>query len=439
MNEVKQRANKLADEYEGELIEIRRDFHKYAESGWTEFRTASKIAAYLENLGIDIKLGPQIFNSDSMMGLPPEDQLKQHQIRAVEQGACSKYVDMMTGGYTGVLGIIDTRVPGPTVAFRFDIDANDGIEDKSSCHRPYAEGFSSVNKNAMHACGHDGHAAIGLILAKIVKKLEDRLCGKILFVFQPAEEGVRGARSIAESGVLDDVDYLLGGHIGTTAGSTGMVVCNTDGFLATTKFDVTFRGVSSHAGISPERGKNALLAAATAALNIHTLCQRGDGVGRVNVGVLNAGTGRNLVPDNAYMKIETRGETTEINKDIANKTKEIVKASALMYGLDYGIQIMGGAEKAHSDDELSHIVESQAKLVPEVKEVVFHGSLQGSEDMTYMMNRVQEKGGKASYLLFGTERTADHHNSKFDFNEAVLKIAVKTYSNTLIEIYMGKK
>lgn len=434
MDKIRLRINQLSDELENEMILIRRDFHKYAETGWTEFRTASKIAAYLENIGVDIKLGKSIFKTQSMMGLPSEDELKKHQERAISQGAPEKYVNMMTGGYTGVVGIIDTKKPGPTVAFRFDIDANDSIEDNSQSHRPCRENFLSVNENAVHACGHDGHGTIGLILAKIVKTMEKELCGKILFIFQPAEEGVRGARSIVDSGILDDTEYLLSGHIGFKADKLGMVVCNTGGFLATTKLDAFFHGVPAHAGASPERGKNALLAASTAALNLHTICQHGDGVGRINVGVLNAGTGRNVVPENALMKIETRGETTEINQYISNRAIEVIKSAAQMYEVDCNIKVAGNAQKGCSDEELSKLVESQAKLVPEVTEIIFEGKLSGSEDVTYMMNKVQSNGGKAAYVLFGTERAADHHNGKFDFDEQVLKIAVKTYAFSLVKL-----
>jgi aminobenzoyl-glutamate utilization protein A len=291
-----------------------------------------------------------------------------------------------------------------------------------------------VNNGAMHSCGHDGHAAIGLILAKVLKNIEKQLIGKIIFIFQPAEEGVRGAYAMVNSGLLDNVNYFLTGHIGFASNKLGQIVCNTDGFLSTTKFDVSFKGKSSHAGASPQNGKNALLGAATAVLNLHTLCQHEEGAVRINVGVLNAGTGRNVVPEYADMKLETRGESNNLNQYVTDRAMDIIKGAAIMYDLDYNVKIVGKAQKGKSDEELSKLVAEQAKRIDEIHEIVEHAKLTGSEDATYMMNRVQENGGKAVYLMFGTKRTADHHNSSFDFDERVLKIAVKVYAFSAIKI-----
>ena len=92
----------------------------------------------------------------------------------------------------------------------------------------------------MHACGHDAHTAIGLGLAEVLAELKDELKGKIKLVFQPAEEGVRGARAMAEAGVVDDVDYMIGVHVGVRCKKLGELICGGTGFLATTKLDVTY-------------------------------------------------------------------------------------------------------------------------------------------------------------------------------------------------------
>ncbi|GAA0717858.1 p-aminobenzoyl-glutamate hydrolase subunit AbgA [Clostridium malenominatum] len=422
------------DELENEIIEIRRDLHKYAESGWTEFRTASKIAKYLDDLGYEIKLGEDIFNKEYMMGLPTKEELKAHRSRALSQGGIKEYIEKMEDGYTGVVGILDTGRQGKTIAFRFDIDSNDGVESNSLEHRPFKEGFVSVNKGAMHTCGHDGHASIGLALSKVFKKFEEKLNGKIILIFQPAEEGTRGAKAMAYSHILDDVDYLISGHLGFSSNTVGEIVCNTGGFFSTTKMDVTFKGRSSHAGASPEKGKNALLGAATATLNLHTLCQHKEGIGRINVGVLNGGTGRNVIPELAEMKIETRGENNNINNYITERAIEIIKASAIMYDLECEIKIVGGAESANSDTELSKIIEKVGRDLDDIKSIVEQAKLGGSEDVTYMMNKVQQNGGKAVYVIFGTTLAADHHNSSFDFDEGALKIAAKVYASTAFEL-----
>lgn len=418
-----------------ELINLRRDFHKYAECAWTEFRTASKIAEYLEEIGLEVKLGEDVVDINSMMGVPPKEKLEEYKKRALSQGAKEKYLNLMKNGATGVVGILDTKKEGATIAFRFDIDSLEGIESDDINHRPINEGFVSINEGNMHACGHDGHAAIGLVLAKVMNDIKEELKGKILFVFQPAEEGTRGAYSMVKKGILDDVNYLFTGHIGFKSGKLGELVVSTGGFLSTTKLDVHYKGRASHAGATPERGKNALLAAATAALNLHTLCQHGEGTARINVGVLKAGTGRNVVPDRAEMKIETRGETTEINEYITQRAINILESAANMYDVTCEVTLAGKAESGYSDEELSLLVKEASKEISDINNIVEYTSLSGSEDATYMMNKVQQNKGKAVYLMFGTERSADHHNNGFDFNEEVLKVAVKIYAMTALKLY----
>ncbi len=136
----------------------------------------------------------------------------------------------------------------------------------------------------MHACGHDGHTAIGLGLAHTLKQFESGLHGVIKLIFQPAEEGTRGARAMVDAGVVDDVDYFTAVHIGTGV-PAGTVVCGSDNFMATTKFDAHFTGTAAHAGAKPEDGHNALLAAAQATLALHAIAPHSEGASRVNVGV----------------------------------------------------------------------------------------------------------------------------------------------------------
>lgn len=128
------------------------------------------------------------------------------------------------------------------------------------------------------------HTAIGLGLAHVLKQYAAQLNGVIKLIFQPAEEGTRGARAMVAAGVVDDVDYFTAIHIGDRRAG-GTVVCGGDNFMATTKFDVQFSGVAAHAGGKPEDGRNALLAAAQAALGLHAIPPHSAGASRVNVGV----------------------------------------------------------------------------------------------------------------------------------------------------------
>ena len=285
-----------------QLTAWRRDFHHYAESGWVEFRTAAKVAEILEQLGYDLAMGRDVVDADSRMGLPDEATLAQAFARARQQGAPEKWLSAFEGGFTGIVATLNTGRPGPTLAFRVDMDALDLDESSQDDHLPAREGFASCNSGMMHACAHDGHTTIGLGLAHLLMQHRAELNGTIKLIFQPAEEGTRGARAMVAAGALDGVDYFTAIHIGTGV-PAGTVICGSDNFMATTKFDVRFTGVAAHAGGKPEEGRNALLAAAQATIGLHSIAPHSEGASRVNVGVMQAGSGRNVVPASALLKV----------------------------------------------------------------------------------------------------------------------------------------
>ncbi|KMY42707.1 amidohydrolase [Peribacillus loiseleuriae] len=417
--------SKLTENIYQSLIKWRRDFHKHAESGWVEFRTASIVASKLLSWGYEVHVGRDVINEDDRMGVPKTEVLEQEKKRALSQGADPEWVEQFSGGFTGVVGILDTGLPGPTIAFRVDMDALDIQEALSNEHRPTKEGFSSINANMMHACGHDAHTSIGLGVAYVLSQIKDQLKGIIKLIFQPAEEGVRGAKSMVTAGVVDDVDIFIAIHVGFEA-ELGELICGDLGFMATTKFDVTYTGEASHAGARPEQGKNALLAAATAALNLHAISRHSEGYSRVNVGFLQAGNGRNIIPNQAIFKVEVRGETTSINDFMYQKALQIIQSAADMYEVEVNIDIVGAAKSVESSEELISFISQQAKHINEIHTIQDSYKLGGSEDATYMISHVKERGGHAAYIVFGTTLSAGHHNEQFDIDENVIPIAVKT-------------
>ena len=135
------------------MTQWRRDFHLHAESGWLEFRTASKVADILDGLGYQLALGRDVIDADSRMGLPDEETLAQAFERAREQGAPERWLPAFEGGFAGVVATLDTGRPGPTLAFRVDMDALDLNEQHDDSHRPHRDHFASCNAGMMHACG----------------------------------------------------------------------------------------------------------------------------------------------------------------------------------------------------------------------------------------------------------------------------------------------
>lgn len=413
---MEEKIRKLVEKFENEMISVRRDFHRYPEVGWTEFRTTAILAKELMTLGYDVALGEQVIKKDTMMGVPKPAVLAQHMARAIAQGADPELVRLMEGGMTG---LVATRCfgQGPTVAFRFDIDANDISEAQDDKHCPYREGFSSVNPAMMHACAHDGHAAAGLGVAKVLAELKDELSGTVKLIFEPGEEGSRGGASLEAAGVLDGVDYIFGGHLGVNAKKLGDFVCNTGEFLATTKLDVTYTGKPAHAGAAPEEGRNALLAAATAALNLHAIARHGQGASRVNVGLLHAGQGRNVIAPNAFMQVETRGITTEIEAFVADEARRIIMAAAQMYNVDCDIEYVGGTKSGTSDPEMAELMKEIAVSMGCFTNIMDYASAGGTDDFSHLMTSVQKHGGKGTYIQVGADLAAGHHQFYFDINE----------------------
>lgn len=435
LNEIIAKVDAMKDD----LIKQRRDIHRHPETGWTEFRTASLVAEKLSSYGYEVLMGEKAVKKDAMMGLPSDEALRNAQKRAVSEGANPDLVEKMTGGLTGVVGIFHFAKPGPVVALRCDMDCNDVTETSDEKHFPNQQGFSSTHEKEMHACGHDGHTTVGLAVAKILSEMKDELAGTFKIIFQPAEEGVRGAHAMAENGVVDDVDYLLGAHFGFKMKHTGDIACDVTGFLATTKFDAAFTGKPAHAGAAPEEGRNALLAAACAALNLHAIPRHSAGVSRINVGKLIAGSGRNVVGDKALIQLETRGSTTEINKFMEDEAARILNAAAAMYGVDVEIKKVGGAAGGSNSPELAAFLKDKAKEIGIFKNIVGECDFGASEDFSYFMEKVQSHGGQAAYMMVGAELAAGHHDSHFNFDETALAHSAKMMCYSLSQLLTSKK
>jgi len=433
---MKEQINKLALSSQDELVHLRRDFHRYAETAWTEFRTASIVAKYLEDLGYEIISGSDVMEGSCMMNLPSEKEMEQHMERAKAQGAHRSYLDEMKGGFTSIIGVLKTGKPGPVIAYRFDMDANELDESDSETHHPFKEGFASINPGAMHACGHDGHTAIGLGVAKLLMQIKDCLCGTIKLCFQAAEEGARGAeRAIVKKGHFNDVDYIVATHLGFGV-SSGKLSCSWEGLLASTKFDAVFTGTPAHAGARPEEGKSALLAAAAATVAVQGIYRHSEGNTRINIGMLHAGTGRNVVPPNAVMKLETRGETTELDAFMKSEAIRMIEASAKMYDVAVEIKIMGNTAIAVSDPEMVAVIKEAAIELDIFDEVLDSAFQTGGEDYCSMMKAVQAGGGKAGFFLTGTDFVAGAHTNTFDIDETVLSKGVAVFA--MLAHHLGK-
>ncbi|MBD8071204.1 amidohydrolase [Bacillus sp. PS06] len=419
------------------LTTKRRELHEQPELGFTEYVTTYKLDQELRELGFTTTVGKEAVVSSERVGLPHPEELRENEERARKQGVPEAFLEKMLGGHTGLVAQFDTGRPGKNIALRFDIDALPIIEASDEEHTPAATGFRSTRDGVMHACGHDGHATIGLGVAKFIHHFQEELSGSFTLLFQAAEEGGRGAKPMVAKGWLDDIDAFMSGHIGVQNLPVGEISATTSKFFASTKFNVTYKGKSAHAGLEPNAGRNALLAAASASLHLNGITRHADGATRVNIGKLNAGSGRNIIADLAKMEIETRGETTDLNEYMNTEALRILKASAALFDVELEYEIVGKAPSATCDEEWVEIVSKACETSGYVNNVIPCLPLGASEDATYMVNHVQDKGGLATFMLFPSPLPAGHHHPRFDYDEKVLVTAVDTFARTILELNEG--
>ena len=414
--------------YHDQLISIRRELHQFPEEGWTEFCTTAFIVEHLRKLGYEVLMGEKVVSRKDCLGRDPKlvaQAIETAKARGISEALLAEMQEL-----TGCVAVLDTGRPGPTVALRFDIDCNNVQENPSQDHRASREGWASKRPGLMHACGHDSHISSGLAIARWAMEHKDELNGKLKIVFQPAEEGVRGAAAVAASGVVDDCDYFLSSHIAMVAKS-GEIVTSPIGFLCTTKFDVTFKGRPAHAGIEPNAGRNALAAACHAVTQLLGIPRHGSGMTRVNVGRLVAGEGRNVIPVNAKLVMEVRGENSEINDYMVEETQNIIAGVSKSFGVEAHVEKMGEAVDLFNDKEMVDMLDDVCSKTEGVKKVLHDVNFGGSEDATILARRVQAHGGKAAYFVLGSDRAGGHHTADFDIDESSLDIGVAIYSEML--------
>ena len=422
------------------FTEYRREFHKYPENGWREIRTSARIAEILTDMGYTCLMGPDVVNVDIVIHLvrPDEEEMAAVMKRAVEQGADPAFVEK-TRGIPGVIAELDTGKEGPVAAFRFDIDCLPYDEPKKEGYRPFDEDYASCNPESVHACGHDAHTAMGLGIAEGILKKKEEYRGKIRLIFQPAEETFCGAISIVDKGHLDDVDNFLAMHVALSAENKPLpshtVACGCKDFLSDRQLDITFHGRAAHPCGASQEGKNALLAACSAALNLHAIAPHEQGLTRVNVGELRAGIAPNTIAPNAFMVVEYRGETPDICAYLEERVFDILDGSAKAYGMEYTYDDYGEVPAGKSDDAMMDVVRRAAVKVPWFEKIYFEGNVGGTDDAAVMMTRVQKNGGKGAYIGIGTNTTQPVHNAEFDMDEDCIDAAIDLCLNALDELH----
>ena len=416
---------------DADYVAFRRDLHRHPEPAWREFYTTARIVEELETRDLDgLYVGPEVLAGDARMAVPDDDDLDEWFEQAHEAGAREDILDRLRGGYTGAIAVLE-RGEGPTVGLRVDIDGLPITESEEADHVPATEGFRSDHEGYMHACGHDAHATIGLGVLDAVA--DSDFAGTLKVFFQPGEELVAGGKPMAESGHLDDVDYLLAVHIGLDH-PTGEVVAGVGGFLAVHHFLAEFSGETSHAGGKPEDGRNTVQAMATAIQNLYAIPRHSDGATRVNAGLVGGGTATNIIPEQSFIEGEVRGETTDLKEYMREHAERVLHSAAEMHDCEVELTTEGVAPSAESDQGIVDVVHAVSQRTPGVDSPIERDELGGSEDATYLMQRVQDNGGQACYVGVGTDHPGGHHTPTFDVDEESLRIGIDVLADSVVEL-----
>ncbi|CAM3651592.1 amidohydrolase [Mesobacillus zeae] len=383
------------DTYFNEMVEIRRFLHQHPELSFKETNTARFIKDYYEKLGLKVQ-------SD-------------------------------VGG-NGVIARIIGGKPGRTVALRADFDALP-IQDEKDV--PYRSRIPGV----MHACGHDGHTALLLVLAKALYGMKENLHGTYIMIHQHAEEyAPGGAISMIEAGCLEGVDAIFGTHLWATE-PTGTIQYRIGPIMAAAdRFEVTIQGKGGH-GAQPHRTKDAIVAASQLVMNLQQIVSR-----RVNpvepavvtVGSFVADNAFNVIADKAKLigTVRTFGDGTR--QLIADEIEKIIQGSCLTSGCTYEYSFIKGYPAVVNHPEETTFLIECASQVPEVKKVEESELQMGGEDFAHYLKHVKGTFFFTGAKTPGTAEVYPHHHPKFDFDENAMLIAAKTLGTAALNFHSPK-
>ena len=407
-----QKLDQLLNDVEPKVIEWRRDFHENPELSSREFETAKKVAAFLEDLGMEVQTGI---------------------------------------AHTGVVGILKGGKPGPVVALRADMD---GLPVTERVDLEFASKVTStyngIESGVMHACGHDTHMAMLMGAAEVLSEMKKDLRGTVKFIFQPAEEGVPpgeegGAEMMVKEGVLKnpDADVIFGLHISAQT-DVGKINYKPKGTLAAAqRFVIKVKGKQTH-GSSPWSGTDPIVISAQIINGLQSIISMDTELTKeaavISVGLIRGGVRNNIIPE----EVEMMGTIRTLDYDMQKKLNEMmefrVKSIAESYGGSAEIVIEKGLPITYNDPELT------AKMLPSIEKsagkenVNLINAITGAEDFAFYQKEIPGffffVGGKP--LDVKVEDSASHHTPDFYIDESGMKLGTQSLVNLTLD-YMGVK
>jgi amidohydrolase len=367
------------------MVALRRDLHRHPELSWEEGRTAEKVCAYLDGLGISYRSG-------------------------------------VAG--TGVIA----EIPGGTgaekvMALRADMDALP-IQEETGLE------FASEVAGVMHACGHDGHTSMLLGAGRLLAESTEPLPAPVRLIFQPAEETGKGAPAMIEAGALKDVGMIFGGHVDRHYDLADIIV--TDGAVnaSSDSFVIEIAGQGGHAA-RPHETTDAIVVGSLLVTAIQTIVSREVNPAHpsvVTVGRFDAGTAHNVIAGHARLEGSIRAQDVEVREYLHRSLRRICGAVGELHGAAVEIEIEMGTPAVINPPEMTALAREAAVSVVGVERVKpMSVANMGGEDFAYYMQEVP-----GCYVRFGTvvpdREPHPAHSSKFDFDEKVLEIGALYYA-----------
>jgi amidohydrolase len=379
---------------------LRRDFHMHPELGFRELRTGGIVAKELERLGIEVTKGV---------------------------------------GRTGVVGLLEGSKPGPTLLLRFDMDALPIVEETD------AE-YASQNNGVMHACGHDGHTAIGLTVAKMLNAHRDQLAGTIKFCFQPSEEGnngedTGGAEMMMRDGVLDDpkVDMSLALHLWNEKPLGWVGVTQGPVMAGAEIFSVKVTGKGGH-GANPHATIDPVVAAANIVNALQSITSRNVSpldAAVVSVTQIHGGTAFNVIPQEVMLEGTIRTFNSGVRRKVLERFEQIAHNVGEAMGCQVEIEFKRITPTLVNNASMTAKVQETARRVLPDSDFDSGYQTMTAEDMGFMQEIIP-----GCYFFIGSNNKArqldyGHHHPKFDFDEEALIRGSALMAATAMDVLSG--
>ena len=381
---------------------MRRDFHIHPELGFHEIRTGGIVAKELESLGLEVTKGV---------------------------------------GKTGVVGLLEGAKPGPVILLRFDMDALPIVEETG------AE-YTSQNQGTMHACGHDGHTAMGLTVAKILQKHRNELNGTIKFCFQPSEEGfngeeIGGNEMMIRDGVLEGpkVERTLSMHLWNEKPVGWIGVAKGPVMAGAELFTIKITGKGGH-GAVPHLAIDPIVAASQIVTALQSITSRNVAPLQsavVSVTTVHSGTAFNVIPQEAELTGTIRAFDLDVRKQVLERFNQIVRGIGEAMGCQVEIDIQRVTPAVINDNSVSEKVQETARqLLSDSTIDIAPYMTMGAEDMAFMQEKVP-----GCYFFVGSNNQAKHldyahHHPKFDFDEEALVRGAALMAAAAAEVLKSK-